>query len=173
MYDNEFDEYIRQVLGYSNQVDTRINSYNIENHRPSNARNKKIEEYYPEIYKVIYPMINKRCSNIEGEINKNMIDEITSEIVTNIEPTKNELQININLQNTSLNRNKNETENRNKLERKENRGYNNNLTDLVKILIIRELLGKPQIPNMQPPNFQQPGGVRPPIMRRWKTTDDA
>lgn len=192
MYNNEsFDDYIRSILGYPNingmHMDGMyMNTNNMQNEYNMASRtsiSEDLEGCYPEIYKIVYPMIAQRCSRtsepITGEIVENMTDEIYNAIEVN-----NEVNLNINLQNEVTN---NRKESRNSLKgasskesKNENRGEdrqfgNSNLRDLIKILLIRELIrrhrrpmpgpGRPPFPG-RPSFLREPGPSRPPIMPR-------
>ena len=189
MYDNQYEEYIRSILGYPNttnfnQNQMYSNGYSVA--MQTDTRND-LEEFYPEIYKIIYPMVRKAC---EGNMRANTREEIermTDEIYSAIEDN-NQINVNINLGNTVSTTNTNRMENRNTvkqddIQRKtsekqvvENRDIeaqsrrrptHNNLRDLIKILLIRELLGRPShnFPPRPPHNPPRPP-MRPPIMPR-------
>lgn len=184
MYNNEpFEEYIRQVLGYHNIEKSTNNDFTNNNYNYLRTNENELENYYPEIYKIVYPMINQKCTRMSGEITKEKIEEATLEIVSTIEPQVNETKMNINIQNEmtqttsatkSISSNRKDTNSNNiSTNSKENRSAeesrisnNRNLNDLIKILIIRELLGKPGgggiRPNPRPP-FPPGLGPRPPF----------
>lgn len=189
MYNNEsYEDYIRSILGYPNYANNNISENNYQNMPTSNIRNsesdKQLEACYPEIYKVVYPMINKACSNNTRPITPDLIDELTEEIYSAVE---NDTQINININLTNevqTNQNRNISSHAKKEEIKESRAENRQfrnrgLQDLIRILLIRELLGRPgnrppmppQRPPMRPPFPGGPGGGsggnRPPIMPRY------
>ena len=70
MYDNQYEEYIRSVLGYPSTANMNQNQmYQNEYPNPSqiNMRND-LEEFYPEIYKIIYPMVQKSVMEIWEQI---------------------------------------------------------------------------------------------------------
>ena len=174
MYDNEsYEEYIRSILGYPNYNNRHFEETQYySNNYPKYEQNEELEECYPEIYKIVYPMIT---TTNDKPINPNLIDELTEEIYQSIE-TENELKININLTNqtssSSNNRNITTTNPRKEVtpeKRGENRQFkNNSLKDLIRILLIRELLGnRPNRPNR--PTFNRPpfpggaGNFRPPM----------
>lgn len=170
MYNNEsFDDYIRGILGYSNVNNSMyINNMPNNNIGYSQVGNEELEECYPEIYKIIYPMVTQRCSRVTTPVTKEMIDEMTDEIYSAIE-VNNEISLNINLTNETGNSNRSEARNISKENKtikdgtKENRGENrqfrnNNLSDLIRILLIRELIGRPGFSQNRPP---RPG--RPPF----------
>lgn len=190
MYYNEsYEDYIRSILGYPNyNNNTCENNYQIMQTSDfrNNERDRKLEGCYPEIYKVVYPMVNKACSNNTKAITPDLVDELTEEIYLAIE-NDNTINININLTNevqTTENRNvsnhvKHVKKEEEKETRRENRQFRNKgLQDLIRILLIRELLGRPgggaenhqpmppQRPPMRPP-FLGSTGTRPPIMPRY------
>ena len=193
MYDNNYEEYIRSILGYPSRTNFDQNvMYNTGYQEPTriNTRND-LEEFYPEIYKIIYPMVKKACSGSMGTNTREEIEQMTDEIYSALEDS-NQINLNINLGNniSSTSTITNRTENRNEIRKEENtkksveneinknqdrrRPINNNLRDLIKILLIRELLGRPNNnfprpphnnPHRPPHNSPRPP-MRPPIMPR-------
>ena len=201
MFDESFDEYIRSILGYPSTSMGR-NMYGMEstmtsmgnnmpnmmsNAMPSTMSNSELEACYPEIYKVVYPMVSTACRNNTRPITKELVDNMTNEIYFAIEGNEN---VTINLQTGDTNmpaqnrssnnmNNANNTNNMNASEIKkdntipissgENRGedrqfgrvQNRTLRDLIRILIIRELLGRPGFPGHRPP-MRPPFPGRPP-----------
>lgn len=156
MYQNEsVNDYIRSILGYpttnSMYIDNTQMDYSMMNQQPS--INEDLESCYPEIYRIIYPMVTQRCSRITEPVTRELIDSMTDEIYSAVEVT-NEVQLNINLQNTTTTtRPENRTtvtKDLNKREparedRSEDRQFrrNSTLQDLIRILLIRELLNRP------------------------------
>lgn len=189
MYDNNYEEYIRTILGYPNTTNFNENQMNQNGYlEPTqiNARNN-LEEFYPEIYKIIYPMVKKACAGNMRVNSREEIERMTDEIYSALEDS-NPINVNINLQNTVSTTNANRVENRTELKKEEiqrktsekqdveNRNVetesrrkpsNNNLRDLIKILLIRELLGIPHHPFPQRPSHNPPRPpMQPPIMPR-------
>lgn len=187
MYDNQYEEYIRSVLGYPSTANMNQNQmYQNEYPNPSQiSMRNDLEAFYPEIYKIIYPMVQKACDGNMGANSREEIEQITDEIYSAIEDN-NQINLNINLGNTISTTNLN-TQNRNELHKEgvqkkssekqevENRNTegesrisprNNNLRDLIKILLIRELLRRRHnhFPPRPPHNPRPP--MRPPIMPR-------
>ena len=141
----------------------------------------EIESLYPEIYTIIYPMVKKLCSTNSRPITENTLNEMANEIYNNIE-TDNTLNLNISVASvksesrSSSNSSNNKTINSEK-NNDNNRNYNP-LRDLIKILLIRELienynLGFSQKPRpfqpmpFPPPNPNIPRYPRPPISPRF------
>ena len=187
MYDNQYEDYIRSVLGYPSTANMNQNQmYQNEYPNPSqvNMRND-LEKFYPEIYKIIYPMVQKACDENMRANSREEIEQMTDEIYSAIEDN-NQINVNINLGNTISTTNMNRTQNRNEISKEEiqkktsekqeveNRNTeesrisprNNNLRDLIKILLIRELLRRRHnhFPPRPPHNPRPP--MRPPIMPR-------
>ena len=218
MYYQNYEDYIRSILGYPmqnniNYTDTyNSNSNVVYEYLPSTPRySNEILNLYPEIYKIINPMVCKICEANTKPITRELVEQMTDEIYLNIEsdttleddiinvrvnlPTsKNEnRQISKNSQNANINstkrarENKQESNNKDRIDvslnekdtaqNREDRQIirrNNTLRDLIKILILNQLLGggrpphRPPRPNPPRPPF--PGGPRPnprpPIMPR-------
>lgn len=196
MHNESYEEYIRSILGYPNYNSNSScceNNYNPNMVSQRNDEtNRELEACYPEIYKVVYPMVNKACTNNTKPITSELIDELTNEIYAAIE-NDTEINININLTNeiqSSGNRNtssrvKTETAKEIPQNRGEDRQFRNRgLQDLIRILLIRELLGRPgrfpgnrppfppNRPPMRPPFPGGPGGGRPPMMPRSDYFED-
>ena len=249
MYNQTYEEYIRSILGYTdnygdnNQCNYSYNSqpYNQFGFEHVNAGmsnnysdyvsqynvSGELEDCYPEIYKIIYPMVKKVCKNTIGTVNSEMLENMTDEIFSAIEEdsegieTNVRIQINsnttgtnygtnsvemnrkvgnlenLNLQNVSEENKVREVRSDNSRERnlkntgcrnqrtdtkitakriedvsekRETRQRNFAIRDLIKILILRELLGNPHRPHrpnrppMRPPmRPPRPGFDRPPF----------
>ena len=140
-----------------------------------------LENLYPEIYKIVYPMIQKACMQNNKPITEDVLEEMTNDIYSNIE-ADNIVNLNINIENRAENGSTNCIENKNESrfhnmqkksssESKENREYrqdNNPIRDLIRILLIRELLGRrtvqrPLRPFPPGPGPFSPNPPRPPI----------
>lgn len=190
MYDNQYEEYIRSILGYPNMANMNQNPIYPNEYSNSSQVNmiNDLEDFYPEIYKIIYPMVKKACDGNMGANSREEIEQMTDEIYSALEDS-NQINVNINLGNTVSTTNTNRTQNRNEIVKEEfqkknsekqdteNRNAdietrrsprNNNLRDLIKILLIRELLRRrhnnfpPRPPHNRPPRPP----MRPPIMPR-------
>lgn len=199
MHNESYEEYIRSILGYpnynSNNSCYREDDYNFNmRNQTNNEANSQLEACYPEIYKVVYPMVNKACISNTKPVTSELIDELTDEIYAAVE-NDTEINININLTNEVQSTGNRNTPNRTQAEKvkevPQNRGEdrqfrNRGLQDLIRILLIRELLGRPgrfpgnrppfppNRPPMRPPFPGGPGGPggRPPIMPRSDYFED-
>lgn len=183
MYNETYDEYIRSILGYPSHGPQEYQEYQDyqdyqEYRNPTfntniniSGNNVELENSYPEIYKIVYPMVAKKCDNMRGEtITKDDIQNMTDEIYYALE-TKNETRVNINLTNDVSTKNITRTESRRpdvkisetKGDNSEKRQINSGLRDLIQILLIRELLNRRR-PPFRPPMPNPPGpGPRPPM----------
>ena len=130
--------------------------------------NIDLEELYPEIYKIIYPMIKKVCSKLVGPITRDVFEDMVDEVTKNIENNET-IVLNINNDVNNLN-NVNSASNRGATTKKEEENRQSNrhglVGDLVRILLIRELIRRPgcQGHNCRPgPGV--PPHLRPPFPR--------
>lgn len=108
MYYNNYEDYMRNVLGYSymnnntyQQYDNNYSNYNYYNNMQMNqyqARNdvSDIEKMYPEIYRIINPIVCKMCDNNNQPISESLIEQMTNEIYDNV-VNRTEIQNVINL----------------------------------------------------------------------------
>lgn len=186
MYNNSYEEYIRSILGYSNQTSSQYVNRNCQNEYDNSQilQAQKLENCYPEIYKIVYPMITKICNNCETPITRETIERMTDEIYSAVE-SNNEINININLGNEMRQDEKNRnTSNRSNVtqeakkelkksaiqekmsmesSREDRQFRNRDLRDLIQILIIRELLGRPGFPRQRPHMRPSMSSMMPPF----------
>ena len=101
MYNQTYEDYIRSILGYPNQMDNTYSINTRENvymQSMSDVNSDEIEQFYPEIYKIVYPMVCKVCNNNTRPITKDLIESMTNDIYFSIE-SDNEIGLNITLGN--------------------------------------------------------------------------
>ncbi len=124
-----YEEYMKEILEYNvNQMQEKCCIIE-QNSNMINTYNNEIEEFYPEIYKIIYPMICKACMNINTNVNIEIVNKITEEIYINFESTEISEEMN------NVRRYNNQ-----RIKQDYNNQYRNSLLrDLIKILVIREL----------------------------------
>lgn len=170
-YQNTYDQKVER-FPYEGYYNRNMSENNCNLYYPfqtqtqfTNSRemsNNEIEGMYPEIYKIIYPMVKRVCSQNNKTITPELIENMVDIIYTNIE-TNNEIDLNITINNDLRGEKKID----NSSSEKENRALrrNNNIADLIKILILRELIGRPRCPgnNCRPGMYPPP---RPPYMDR-------
>ena len=125
-----YDDYMQNLMGfpmrqYQNTYDEQnFNSYG-NFYEPMYQRQEwrntmsvnDLEDCYPEIYKIVYPMVRKACMSNTMPITQTVIDNMVNEIFTNLE-VNGTIELNITLNNElsqnreSSDENKKETENR-------------------------------------------------------------
>ena len=164
-----YEEYMRSVLGYSPYVDRNYtytnaqedmyNNYVNMQETPNMQPTQDLTEFYPEIYKIIYPMVCKACNmNSNREVTKDLLEQMTDEIYRNVEPEEQQttLRADVQLKNGDvINPNAKEPEQHTR----ETRQNNFLLRDLIRILLLKEW-GRPNRPPVRPPF---PPGGRPPM----------
>lgn len=153
MYNQNYDDYLRSVLGYNNpyantymqddfyynrQVPNNMTSNNMYTNNIYQNTNivNRIEMNYPDIYRIAYPMVVKTINVNTSPINDTTIDNMTEMVCSNLEGMEGmeEYEVRETSEKSDENR---DGENR-------VRRPNRLLRDLVKILIIRELLNRHQ-----------------------------
>lgn len=187
MYYNDYEDYMRSVLGYS---DMGNNTYGC-NCMVNYNNNMPVEQMYPEIYRVINPMVCKMCDSNTQPVTEYLIEQMTNNIYDNVvnrTEVKNLINLNIEVRQTDdANNTANSNSSSNKrstsqtdsksstiVQQSENRSAqprrNQLLQDLIRILIINRLLqsGRPNRPSYRPgpggPGMPGPG-PRPPMPR--------
>lgn len=117
MYYKNYEDYMREVLGYpvekqntysnysNNYLQTNNtnlaaqymqaeNSYMLINNRRYNEND--FLNFYPEIYKIVNPMVCKICENNNEPITKELIQKMTDEVYNNLEETETPTVVNVN-----------------------------------------------------------------------------
>lgn len=192
MYYQNYEDYMRSVLGYP--IDNRYtyDNYSVQEDRNYSAYENR-EELYPEIYRRINPLVCKECDGYTGPITKEAVESMVDRIYSNIE-MNNEIMININVDNRSIEdknvANTREVDNRNskekatvnnsrmvnnepqrskenlrvvEVENRQRRPDNQLLRDLIRILILNRLFGGEFFPGRPPMRPPFPGPGRPPV----------
>ena len=99
MYNNQYEEYMRNSLGYNmpmmnmNQMDMNqmnMNQMNMntmtEMYEAENTCNQmSVADMYPEIYRIIYPMVCKACMAVDENVSEDLVSRITNEVYMNVE----------------------------------------------------------------------------------------
>lgn len=169
-FNNQLQDYDQYNLGSNfnyNYSCTCDYPYNCNQNFYSRNIVQDIENMYPEIYNIIYPMIQKACMQNNKPVTEDVLEEMTNDIYSNIE-ADNIFNLNITVENRSENNSVNKSTNKyentilnssknSSSENKENREYrqdNNPIRDLIRILLIREFLG--ERPSSRPPRPPRP-----------------
>lgn len=211
MYYQNYEDYMRQVLGYPINDP---NIYETYDYRNDQMAQDTYSEYYPDIYHLVFPMVCKVCETNTQPITRELVEKMTDEVYMAIEDTSTTVNIRVNTSKTEENRASNSNASRNNSEEMrtskarterisknmnsntenrevkavnssivenresspvaETRHSNSALRDLIKILILNQILGNrprpprpprppfPGGPGMPPPRPPFPGG-RPPM----------
>ena len=79
---NEYEEYMRSVLGYNNnQENTYIGNDNYSAGMRMNTNIQEVNRLYPEIYAKVYPLVQKMCSKaVNVPINEDIISQMVNQI---------------------------------------------------------------------------------------------
>ncbi len=145
MNDMIYEEYMRNVLGYNPgymQDTYQMNNFYANSIYEQNYNEKlssafELESLYPEVYSRYYPTVCKVCSQCTEKITSEVLENMTTEVYDIV---------------TNKETRQKET--------------NTTIKDLIKILIIRELIGlgqQNQRPPMTPPRPSYPGpSFKPP-----------
>lgn len=135
---NSYEEYMQSVLGYNppNTYRETENNYYYDTMRV-NQNMQEVNNLYPEIYGIVYPVVQKVCSR-RGfvNINEEQINQMVEEVYSVVEADEEE-------QDTRENPKNGDVKNPRAKETRRPPRRNFLLRDLIRILIIRELLGRP------------------------------
>ncbi len=171
-YSNTYDPYERNQQ-YFNQIDN-YEQYNYPysqampyNYQHRNSIVADLDNLYPEIYKIIYPMVKRAIDKNVKPISDDVLDDLTNEIYHHLE-AENFININVNVNSkNSVDASGSNSENNrvdsNDVENRASRQRNNPVMDLIKILLIRELNERPGYWRPRPP---RPMPHRPPFLQR-------
>lgn len=173
-YQNQnYEDYMKSVLGYnptpnniySNYTYNQMNDYyDMPYETNSTGLNREyLNDFYPESYRMIYPMVCKVCNQYGNtELTNDALESMVDNIYRNFEPEDLVEENRVELKNGDV-RNPNAKQE----VRKETRAMNCYLRDFIKVLLIRELLGGNRPPVRPPrprPGFGPgPGPGRPPF----------
>ena len=165
MNNYSYEEYMNNLLGNNiyNQRKINVNSVELYDDNTYNSQeNSELEKCYPDIYKIIYPMICKRCLYINEEITEELVERITNEIYEAVECDETPYETrDVSKQvkaryNNSIRNNRNANfmpknkENNERIVEKRQRNFL--LNDLIKIFVLRELIGTGKRTTISIPN---------------------
>lgn len=169
---NEYENYMKSILGYPNYQDSSSSTY-----FPYRGVAADIDEYesryenmYPEIYKILRPMITKACNmRSDKEFTEDIIDEIVEDIYKNIESDIDVVNVNITTNANEYSKSNNQSRSGNVKASMENSIEKTNeekrsccgnpmLKDLIKILLLNQVIN-----NNKPPRPIKPNRPRPPF----------
>ena len=169
-YQDTYDQYSRNNSYYNQMMNGYDMCCNYEQPTPygympniqRNTLTNNLEDLYPEIYKIVYPMVKKACNQVTRPIDENLIDEMTEDIYNHLE-AGNIINVNINVdndntvnkvdtqrENRSITRTQTTSNIRTPEKSQENRSSENRqfgnpvLRDLIRILLLREFISRPR-----------------------------
>lgn len=164
MYNTSCEEYMKTVLGYTPncmQNTFMNNDYYIMQNNKYRAEDEKLKDLYPEIYIKVYPLVCKECSRNNMPMTNEILEQMTDNVLNQIQiDLKIQTNTNVDIRNLNTVNAKRQEVNIRQLDRTPK---NNTLRDLIKILILRELLsGNQNRPPFPPrPPIPGPGGMHP------------
>ena len=189
MYYNDYEDYMRSVLGYNSMNSNMPNMYNqdyyMQNRMPcqmgtyqndcvGNTMGDNVEDLYPDIYKIVNPLVCRVCQNNTKPITNDLIEQMISQVYSNIKADDINI-VNINVEtgdvvnkevNNRAQENRDSKSSKEKLDSRgsddtRNRRPNNPLLrDLIRILLLNRLFGNQRPmprPPMRPPFPGAPG----------------
>lgn len=214
MYYQNYEDYMRNVLGYPVNPSDIYENYHYQEvpnvdpmmgYQPTYQNTNQDEifrfsedemkEFYPEIYHLVSPVVNKVCNANKEPISRTIIERMTEEVYNAVEE-QSDIIINNKTKKTDEETNtikkelreyrsirreepirSSQRENKEqKREERQTKQRNSLLRDLIKILILNRIFGnrrppRPNLPPQRPPYPGEPGRppmgpVRPPIIPR-------
>ena len=125
-----YDEYMRSLMGYPNMRASMSPSMSPSMFSMETC-SEDLERMYPEVYRVVYPMVCSACDsiNMRAPITEQMVDTMTDDIYDRVE-ADGRINIDISVEVRSDGATQ---ENRQRMPRRRNRF----LRDLIRILILR------------------------------------
>ncbi len=139
-YEN-YEDYMRNVLGYR----TNMNYSNMYMNNQTPYQNmylatNSLERMYPDTYRIVYPMVVSACNMVNMPITEEMLDRMTDDIYDRaIADSRINIDINIEIESREDNNSRQlSDESRQRRPRRRNRFFR----DLIRILLLRELLGR-------------------------------
>ena len=166
MNEQTYDDYIRDILGFQNH---NMNMYESQNRYDDmystnydvayrhETINEDLERHYPEIYRIIYPMVVRKAQFVTGPLTRELIDGLTDEIYSAVE---DDTEMNPE-DTTEIDESGEMVEDRSCCRRRR-RPKNPGLRDLIQVLLLRDLIRRrrPFHHHRPPHHHHRP---RPPI----------
>ena len=188
MYNNQYENYMGSLMGYNGMYMNDMNQMNAnqmnmsqmnEMYESENMCNQmSIDDMYPEIYRIIYPMVCKSCMAVNENVTEDLVSRMVNDIYMNVENMEAVQEcrgssISVSPQSSKSSKSdslssrtgsslssssSSSSSSLSSSSRQETRQRNPLLRDLIRILVLRELIGNPGRPR---PPFRPP--VRPPF----------
>lgn len=140
-----YEDYMRNSLGYNNMNYPEANYPNMYMNNQTPFQNMyrsddDLERLYPDTYRVVYPMVVSTCNmvNVNTPITEDMVDRMTDDIYDRAEADgRLMLEDNMEVANVEDESSRQTSE---ESRRKRPRRRNRTFRDLIRILLLRELL---------------------------------
>ena len=103
MYYQNYEDYMRQVLGYPINDPNIYETYDYRNENTyssnqvqNNLTEAEMKALYPDSYNIIYPLVCKACEANNEPISKSVVDKMTDDVYKLVE--RNETVVNIKIE---------------------------------------------------------------------------
>ena len=143
-----YNDYMRNTLGYSS-----MNCPNSCMNMPSPYQNMfplsdDLERMYPDTYRVVYPMVVSACNMVSMPVTEEMLDRMTDDIYDRAAmDSRINIDINIEVETREEDANSGDRQMTSLSRPRRPRRRNRFFRDLIRILLLRELLGRrPRFP---------------------------
>ena len=106
MYYQNYEDYMRSVLGYPRDTQDTYQMNYYEDERNSNyfgsmyQDTRDLEDLYPDIFKSVNPYVVDVCSRCSGSVTREALEDMVEEVYKKVE-NNNEVMVNINIVNDS------------------------------------------------------------------------
>ena len=154
MFYQNYDDYMRDVFYFNGLSNNPNNMFYMQNQSTQN----NLSSYYPSIHKIVYPVVQRVTSGTNYQyINEDIINDMVNTVYGIVEGDINNIE-NVSSNNinndskrtnqttTQVNASSNSPSNINNTNNFSNLNSNNSLLrDLIKILVIRELINRQNI----------------------------
>ena len=180
MYNNQYEEYMGNLMGYNmpmmNMNQMNMNTMNEMYEAENTCNQMSVDDMYPEIYKIIYPMVCKACMTVNENISEDLVSRMVNEIYVNVENmevtqetrgssisvspqvSKSQKGDSLSSRIGSSSSSNSSNSSVSSVRQQETRQRNPLLRDFIRVLVLRELLGNPGRPR---PPFRPPFGPGP------------
>ena len=136
-----YDDYMRSVLGCCDMNHSNMCMNNMQTPYQNMFQvSDTLERMYPETYRIVYPMVVSACNMVSMPVTEEMLDRMTDDIYDRaVTDTRISIDINIEVESREeTDSRQTSAQSRPRRPRRRNRFFR----DLIRILLLRELLGR-------------------------------
>lgn len=140
-----YNDYMRNVLGYRTNMNMNCSNMCMTPYQDMYQASNSLERMYPDTYRIVYPMVVSACNMVTMPITEEMLDQMTDDIYDRAAAdSRINIDINIEIESREDDDSRQLSEqSRQRRPRRRNRFFR----DLIRILLLRELLGRrPRFP---------------------------